>query len=231
MARLTYEHTRKREDTVKKRMLTKEDIEFLKDLQHEMNTQDTLGQAEPRYWGIIETERVFNLEDGDALLINDDTGEEYLDMEGVLPYVEKVAKLTYIEGHAEHSDRGDWIDVYEGEDNVETFFDLDDVTCWLREQGERVRLTHFEDVRRINPGPIFLTHRDADNHLRLNDYHYTEDAHAYAMTAWRDPTIERLWKLLQEIDWDKCRRAPATVNQEFDEAVNDMIGNDKLGGA
>ena len=224
MARLTYEHTKKHEDTVKKRMLTKEDIEFLKDLQHEMNTQDTVCQADPRYWGIMETERVFNLEDGETLLVNDDNGEEFTEMEGVTAYIDRVAKRVYQDGRAVHSDRADWIDVYDGEDNVETFFELDEAADWLKENGERVRVTHFEDIKKIHSGPIFLTLRDADEHLRLNYYHYADDAHAYAMTAWRDPTIERLWKILQEIDWEKCRRAPATVNQEFDEAVQDMIG-------
>ena len=101
MARLTYEHTRKREDTVKKRMLTRDDIEFLKDLQHEMNTQDTVGQRDPRYWGILETERVFNLEDGEELLINDDNGDEYLDLDTLTPYIDKIAKRVYDAGRAE----------------------------------------------------------------------------------------------------------------------------------
>ena len=223
MARLTYEHTKKREDTVKKRMLTRDDIEFLKDLQHEMNTQDTLGQRDPRYWGIIETERVFNLEDGETLLINDDTGDEYTEMEAIAPYIDRIAKRVYLHGRAERSDRGGWIDVYEGEDNVETFFELEDTEDWLNEHGEHVRVTHFEDVRKIRDSAIFLTLRDADEHLRNNYYHYAEDAQAYAMTAWRDPTIERLWKLLQEIDWDKCRKAPAEVNKDFEKAVEDMV--------
>lgn len=35
--------------------ISKEDYEFLKDLQHELNTQETDGQAEPKYWGIQDT--------------------------------------------------------------------------------------------------------------------------------------------------------------------------------
>ena len=100
---------------------------------------------------------------------------------------------------------------------------MDEAADWLREHGERNRFTHFEDVRRIHEGPIFLTLRDADKHLKENHYHYSDDAHAFAMTAWRDPTIERLWQLLQEIDWDRCRRAPAEIIEDFERAVEDMM--------
>ena len=38
------------EDTTEKRDISQEDIEFLKKLQLEMNTQDTTGTADPRFW-------------------------------------------------------------------------------------------------------------------------------------------------------------------------------------
>lgn len=34
--------------------MTKEDIEFLRDLQHELNTQPNDGNADPVFWGIIQ---------------------------------------------------------------------------------------------------------------------------------------------------------------------------------
>ena len=40
------------EDTTEKRDISQEDIEFLKRLQLEMNTQDTTGTADPRFWVI-----------------------------------------------------------------------------------------------------------------------------------------------------------------------------------
>lgn len=42
------------EDTTEKRDISQEDIEFLKRLQLEMNTQDTTGTADPRLEGIRE---------------------------------------------------------------------------------------------------------------------------------------------------------------------------------
>lgn len=42
--------TKRHEDTTEKRQLLKDDIDFLVNLQREMNTQDHLCQADPRYW-------------------------------------------------------------------------------------------------------------------------------------------------------------------------------------
>ena len=50
------------EDTTEKRDISQEDIEFLKKLQLEMNTQDTTGTADPRFWVIKGSERVINNE-------------------------------------------------------------------------------------------------------------------------------------------------------------------------
>ena len=57
------------EDTTKKRELNQEDVEFLKRLQLEMNTQDTTGTADPRFWVIKGSERAINNEDPDELCL------------------------------------------------------------------------------------------------------------------------------------------------------------------
>lgn len=44
-----WEHLKYHPDEVEKHKITQEEIKFLKDLQHEMNTQDNVGQADPRY--------------------------------------------------------------------------------------------------------------------------------------------------------------------------------------
>ena len=57
---------------------------------------------------------------------------------------------------------------------------------------------------RIAKDTMFLTLRECKEHIARNSYHYT-DPHPYAMTAWRSPQVERLWKILQEVDWNKLR--------------------------
>lgn len=39
--------------------LSSEDIQFLKDLSYELNTQDHVGQANPRFWVIMDTKKVY----------------------------------------------------------------------------------------------------------------------------------------------------------------------------
>ena len=57
------------EDTTEKRDISQEDIEFLKRLQLEMNTQDTTGTADPRFWVIKGSERVVDNENPDELVL------------------------------------------------------------------------------------------------------------------------------------------------------------------
>ena len=52
--------------------ISQEDIEFLKRLQLEMNTQDTTGTADPRFWVIKGSERVVDNEDPDELVLQVD---------------------------------------------------------------------------------------------------------------------------------------------------------------
>lgn len=52
------------------------------------------------------------------------------------------------------------------------------------------------------PNTMFLTEKEAREHLERNHYHYSEDAHTYCMCAWRSPDVEKLWKILRETKWD-----------------------------
>ena len=52
------------------------------------------------------------------------------------------------------------------------------------------------------PNTMFLTEKEAREHLERNHYHYSEDAHTYCMVAWRSPEVEKLWKILRETKWD-----------------------------
>ena len=61
------------EDTVEKHKITKEEIEFLKELQKEMNTQDTVSQADPRFWVIAGAKKEYVGEEygENDVLVND----------------------------------------------------------------------------------------------------------------------------------------------------------------
>lgn len=60
-----------------KRKITVEDLDFLRDLQFELNTQDTCGNRDPRFWTVQDS--VFEptwSENAEYYLIVDDEGEE-----------------------------------------------------------------------------------------------------------------------------------------------------------
>ena len=54
-----WKHLEYHEDTVEKHKITEDEIRFLKELQKEMNTQDSCGQADPRYWVIRDFDKVY----------------------------------------------------------------------------------------------------------------------------------------------------------------------------
>lgn len=59
-----HENLKYHKDTVKKRALREDDVQFLLKLQKEMNTQDTLYQADPRFWVIQGRKKEYGIEDG-----------------------------------------------------------------------------------------------------------------------------------------------------------------------
>ena len=190
-------------DTVPKRRITEEDIEILKYIQKEMNEQDSFGQADPIFWVIEGSERVWGNENGyPCLVADDDTDNIWEDLEAVHKTIDGIQKAKGADCYAVLSNADGYIEVCENGEETDTIFDMEDAAMWLREHGVAVRLTTYEDTSKVYPSTMFITYKDACDHLKANYYHYSEDAHPFAMTAWRDPTVARLYKIIQEIDWN-----------------------------
>lgn len=168
-------------------MLSEKNIEFLKDLQHELNTQENDGNAEPLYWGIIEDVKKpcydgcgdgffavyegepYEEENIDSLkesLIDSDTDEE------LLQEIEKATTLREL-----YDLFSDEIDLYEYESTYEV----------------------------INSTGAFLTKREAKRYTETYYYNH-KNARTYALTAYRNFELEELLKILKETDWEalKC---------------------------
>lgn len=161
-----------------KRELTTEDIDFLKNLQNEMNTQDTVAQASPRFWVVAQEEW-------------NPTGEDYCD------------EIHYFN---EETDFGEWEDLLkhliESEDYEEDLNGIenyDDLPEYIKDEYDEVPVSK---VHVIQPNTFFLTKKEAEEHIRRNHYHYNETVHTYAMTAWRSPEVENLYEILEKIDWE-----------------------------
>jgi len=166
-----------------------EEIEFLKELQQELKTQDHDYQAAPRFWTVGDYRWIRTSEDDaerySVYLPND---AECYELQAFLKEVptecyaiEDVSEFQNIDCETEAIE---WI-----QNNIDEDAEL------IPEKKE-----HF-----TQPNTMFLTKQEAKDHIRLNHYHYTDEVHTYAMTAWRAPKVERLLNILETFDWNKLK--------------------------
>ena len=176
------------EDTTEKRDISQEDIEFLKRLQLEMNTQDTTGTADPRFWIIKGSERVINNEDPDELCLQVDGSTVTSTTEETVKYLND----NILPGN--NIDRENC--------RIETGYTQDFELTYMEDGEEVYEDLSTQEVNEFLTNTMFLTEKEAREHLERNHYHYSEDAHTYCMCAWRSPEVEKLWKILRETKWD-----------------------------
>lgn len=174
------------EDNTEKHSITRDESEFLIALQKEMNTQDNLGQADPRYWVIKGSEKLYHVED-------EEDGIELYDTDGCGTVADGLDEiLEFIK------------EELFGDADINRLDTADEIEEWLDERGyDEYKAIPYKIVPKIYENTMFLTQKAAEEHLRANDYHYSEDAHTYAMTAWRSPEVERLWKILRTVEFGK----------------------------
>lgn len=197
------------DDTTEKHELSPEDREFLLELQHEMNTQDTTGTSDPRFWVIKGSEKKVDddnigmyglLKSGE--LVAEDTGSlcDYLN-ENVLTDFDCDRTECRIE---EVTGYFDFLLTYRNASSEQDteLMTPDDLNDFLEEHGyDEYKVVGISTRTIIYPNVMFLTEKDAREHLEKNHYHYSDDAHTYCMHAWRSPVVERLWKILRETKW------------------------------
>ncbi len=137
-----------------------EDIEFIKDVIHRMNTQDNRCTAAPYYYQIEDEEEV-------------PTSSDYSD------------KYTWVYDCEEYTDAEAREIILDAEPNS---FDSD------KDFDEILEDYEFEKVycltKKVYKG-LFLTEDSAKEHLRLNRYHYGENARTYVFHAWRNPELKK----------------------------------------
>lgn len=169
--------------------INKEDYEFLKDLQHELNTQTNDGNADPVYWGVMEKCEVLTRDfDGEARIPYDDGAYS----------VEELVKD--IEDALQDYDE-DTCNVWKEVDKEDAQEVADFAVCdlgWTSIYNEDIY--YVKDEKRVSTfSGAFLTKRECQNHINANKYHYDEP-HTYAMTAYRNFELERLLNILKTID-------------------------------
>lgn len=195
-------------DTVPKRRITGSDLAFLDSLQHTLNTQDTMGNADPRFWVIKQSEWQLTANGNhDAI--------QYYDEETGMTIRTPSELSDYFDCHVEYDvqivkdGNDEWnisiCDFFIAEaipdtDDLETFVpeDLDE---YIEDNIRTLQKQYVERVSVIVPDTLFLTHKACEDHLRRYGYNYAPDAHAYCMTATRSPEYETLLRMLQTVDW------------------------------
>lgn len=180
------------EDGVVKRQITEEEISFLKNLQKEMNTQDNVGQADPRYWVIRDYQKIY--------------GEKLNSPDGICIY-DSDACFTVFEGNLEAEYEEETVTEILGilKENNYDIGDLENCEMVsyddLEEELNNLNISILQYEEYPSDDGMFLSHRAAVEHLTGNSHHYSAKAHTYAKTAWRS-SEQMLWKILHEVDFE-----------------------------
>lgn len=181
--------------------MTKEDIEFLKDLQYELNTQENDGNADPLYWGIMERKEVPVPDGWGEISIYDDNTETSYSLEEYVKRIDDYFEESLLDDILDDEERNelthekkywdefvDKTDSEDIEDFVENHLHWDISICNVEEQ----------DVLCQNIG-AFLTKRAAKEYIQKYAYNHSKPR-TYAMTAYRNFELEHLLKILKTMD-------------------------------
>ena len=204
-----WEHLKYHEDTVVKEKLSSDDIKFLKELQKELNTEDTVGTASPRYWVIRQPERIYHIDEDEAdyYVFIDECDKYELTLEDLKDKLEflcddNLKSVEVKDGVLTFEYFDEWLEEVEEYkvDYDNCYTDGRDKILELLESD--VSVAYYKEVDATVDNCMFLTQIDAENHLRANDYHYHEKARTYCMCGWRSPRFERLINILSKTDFD-----------------------------
>ena len=168
--------------------LRQEDAEFLRDLQHELLTQPNDGNADPVFWGVMESERRGVPEGcGDPTIYMGDGCT--MKTEEAVGYIEN----DYLR-HLSEENRAEWDELDKN--------DMDDVVRFMNENLDwhEVRVVYERKVEFISRYTgAFLTKRACQEYISRYGYNHSRP-HTYAMTAYRNYELARLLKILKTIE-------------------------------
>lgn len=215
-----------------KHLITEEELDFLIGLQQELNTQDTVSQADPRFWVVAGTQKVCvgkEYAEGEQLIHDVDVVAD--ELAGAVQYFQEILEeeaddyaekgikiLIEKENYSFESYRVAKIDT-SVDVNAEGYHDQDEIIMEQNvisgideliealtdagaiEEDDNYDIGYYRNEHYRYPDTMFITNKSCKQHIEVNHYHYSEDAHSYAMTAWRSPEVSYLWDILQKVDW------------------------------
>lgn len=167
--------------------VSQEDYDFLKDLQHELNTQTNDGNADPVYWGVMEHRMEPAPEGcGDAIIYMGDGAT--MTTEEAVEYIN--------ENIADYSE--DVQDEWKEKDDFDRS-DMPTVVDFLHDtmQLYECRIVWEEEKDFISRETgAFITKRACKEYIEKCHYNHSKP-HTYAMTAYRNYELGRLLNILR----------------------------------
>lgn len=157
--------------------------DFLHAMSVKMNTQDNAATADPIVIQICETKELPSPSYcADDVLLYDGENTYHIDAEGL-------------------SDLWSWFGEEPPEEIekmiAEKRFDVDEVEELAQKLNEEITLVYSQNQEVYKN--FFFTWDACREHIRQNQHHYTEKAHAYADHAWRNPEMSAVIKMLKLI--------------------------------
>ncbi|EAA0045087.1 hypothetical protein ARP93_13300 [Listeria monocytogenes] len=166
-----------------------QDIEFLNELQEELKTQPNDGNAAPVFWVIRQYEdQITDSDFGEKLIYfhNDGDHEEFKILKDLRDFLYSGEEYDSIE-HCETLDEA--FDIILADYNDSGYFN--------RYAATKVGV--------IKSDTLFITKKEAQQHIENNRHHYNSTVHTYAMTAWRSRVVENLWDILRTADFSMLK--------------------------
>lgn len=204
------------EDKIEKRELSKNDIEFLKALQKERNTQDNCGTADVRTWVIKDRDDKLGNEDRfDYVALYEPYNCRALDTDDIynelMEYVD-ISNDLEVENIVYNADESRLIFDYDGYKSAEVYMTDDgNDSIYVNEDALEFiqQYLYSEEVivcyMQINWKRefCFLTQKAAENYLKRKGHNHSKDAHTYCICTYEDPELAKLMEILERVDWDK----------------------------
>ena len=226
-----HENLRYHEDTKVKRAISKNDIDFLKALQKERNTQDNCETADVRTWVIKDrNDTVTAKGHGDYCILFDLESCNYLDLEDIYDI------LCDFELEIDYYTEEIVINCLKFENNTITFKYLneeaiiskdnnntdgiivkgiyvDKLINFLNAHGYSIDITYM--MVNWEYKFCFLTQKAAENYLKRKEHKHSVDAHTYCICTYQDPEIAKLMDIIESTDWDNVNTTKITEDKEF----------------
>ena len=174
----------------------REDVEFLKNLKKELETQNNRHTYNPLYVIMDKKELVtaggYN-EHRSCWM--DEEGTEWETLEELFEYLEEHYNEE-LESHYE----------LDGDESTikEMFLDDHSDGCeelYVKGLTDKFTLVHLQEFDNIQGSGVYsFFENDAKEHLESNRYHYNKGAHTYACSLWRSPRMEKLLNWVRQVD-------------------------------